>query len=1122
MGFTVSLRAKNRLLDYLDKFYLGWFSPAHFDQKVQQYYIQYHEDSFLFVFQSIRSEISVWALLVTPAFQEDELLWKFSANVKNTFEKESLLRAAIFAFRTRQSPNFDDLSEEFQAEVRQAINNLQTVVAAEKLKLDQLKYFNPSESSSDVEIETLQVDLNTEKPAPAFFVDQLLELELSNHKNTSNAHKLPAQFAILIQKTKSQHSGFDSLRLSPVILPSRDRNQITPLPFSINQWNRFEVENIPPLLKSLLQQILVDQDEKHSLRVQKEQFSHLLQSALLDHILEHHTPIFFKENNSYRSVNKVTVEHALISFSPSENGIDLRPQLELHTHQNIPFKMTQPLLGFHHRESGTILFLNDSMQSCYLLQLPKEDNWTSFGLFVSGTPWFPANSLAIVVDRLKNLRVQNLIIETKVKPRHRVKVQPVPILRYFDSEDGTVFFNLDYDYDLAFKSFLNSTTLSGEIKLKTNPDFEKKCREFVFNYLPLQTLQKPYRKAGYYFNFKISREQFESWILQGADDLLNRGYQIFNLRLAKSHTVSKTARIQVESHQQGQWLKLQLQLKGQKNSVLSDLDVSRGFIQDCKGNLYKIHPEDLQQIRKLLILGESPSEWQVPLENPQILVNLLSESFLGDKTLQIIRQTQTKFDYLQQFKAIHIDRQQANQLRPYQLDGVYWLSQLYRANLNGCLADEMGLGKTCQSLVFLDWCKKFNNRSLNLIVAPVSALSNWMNEVSRFAPSLKIHLYYGNQRHYQRTAIFENDIILTSYATLLSDEQWMRKQKFDCLIIDESQTIKNSATKTAQALKKIKSRFRLALSGTPLENSSLELHSLIDFLHPGYLGTKTWFRRRFFKPVERGKVQQTRELLRQLVKPMILRRTKDEVALELPPKLESMIRLKMNQDQQQAYRETARFYHKRISSQIKDTGFDRSGLYVLEGMLRLRQVCLEPQLANPDFDTISSVKLDYLQEVLPELYNQKKRVLIFSQFTAMLDRVSWMLDGLKLNYERLEGHHDLKQRRRAIEAFQNSSQLFLISLKAGGTALNLTAADYVILLDPWWNPAAEAQAIDRAHRIGQTKPVMVYRLICENTIEEKIINLQEHKRELFDSLIGNQQGPLQQLSMQEIMDLFDN
>ena len=289
------------------------------------------------------------------------------------------------------------------------------------------------------------------------------------------------------------------------------------------------------------------------------------------------------------------------------------------------------------------------------------------------------------------------------------------------------------------------------------------------------------------------------------------------------------------------------------------------------------------------------------------------------------------------------------------------------------------------------------------------------------------------------------------------------------------------------------SKFRLALSGTPLENNTLELQALVDFLNPGYLGTKAWFRRRFTKPVERGQVEETRDLLKQLVEPMILRRTKDQVALELPSKTESVVNLKMDDDQTQAYRETAKFYHKRVMSQINDTGLERSGVYVLEGMLRLRQVCLEPQLANPEFDGISSVKINYLQELLPELIAQDKRILLFSQFTSMLDKLAWMLDGLQLDYERLQGQHDLKKRQRAIDSFQTNCHLFLISLKAGGTALNLTAADYVILLDPWWNPAAEAQAIDRAHRIGQNKPVMVYRLICENTIEEKILELQDKK-----------------------------
>lgn len=1121
-GLRVAAKTKNRLLDYLDKFYLGWFSPAHFDQKVEEFYFQCGEEAFVFaIYNSLKSKTE-WAILVTPAFKEDELKWSFSPEIKNTYERESLIRSAIFAFRTRVSPELHDLSPTFQEKLIVVTNELTSIIQLEHQKLTSLKNFNPSKNADSVNIETITINNKSDRSPPAFFVDQLLDLELNSLEKKEIDNKLPATFSIVLEKNKLQISGFNSLKLIPAILPLRNKNQVTPLPFTMFQWRRFSVEKMPPLMEPLLKGALEDLADKHNLRVQKDQLSHMLQPLLFEHILQNNTPLFLKDNNSYRPLSIKQILTGSISFSPSENGLDLRPRLDLQDEaQSFP-TLIEPIYGLLNQDCNNLLILSESMDSSHLLKFPQDSAWINLGVFVVKTPWFPANSIESVVERLNNLNIANFTIQSKALARHLVQVQPIPTLRYFDSEQGDVFFNLDFNYDTIFQKFLKSTKLQGELKLKTNPDFEKTCREFIFSHLPLETLSKTYRRAGYSFEFKTSRDIFESWIHEGADEIMARGYEVFNLRLAKSHNNSRSARIQVESHQQGQWLKLQMQLKGQPDSQLSNLDINRGFIQDKKGQLYKIHPEDLKQLRKLLILGENPTEWQVPVENPHILINFLSESFLSEKTLKLIRDTQTRFDKIREFGSIDISHQQAEKLRPYQLEGVYWLSALYRARLNACLADEMGLGKTCQSAVFLDWCQKQKPNSLHLIVVPVSALSNWANEIARFAPALKVHLYYGNQRHYHRDQIQECNTILTSYGTLLSDEQWIRKQNFHCLVIDESQTIKNSSTKTAKALKKIKSTFRIALSGTPLENNSLELHSLVDFLHPGYLGTKTWFKRRFFKPIERGEVQATRELLRKLTKPMILRRTKDEVALELPPKSESTIMLKMDNDQKEAYRRTAKYYQKRIASQIKDTGLERSGVYVLEGMLRLRQICLEPQLANSEFEGLSSVKMAYLQELLPDLINQNKRVLIFSQFTAMLEKVSWMLDGLQLPHERLEGHHNLKQRKHAVDSFQNGANLFLVSLKAGGTALNLTAADYVILIDPWWNPAAEMQAIDRAHRIGQTKPVMVYRLICENTIEEKIISLQEHKQELFDSLISNQKGPLQQLSMQEVMDLFND
>lgn len=1116
----MSKSAKNRVLDHLDQFYLGWFSPAHFDQKVEHFYFECLEESFLFIIQPPKSLNIQWVLLLEPAFVEDDLIWQFSENIKTTFEKESITRAAVFAFRTRQVKTAQELPSVFQETLQTVIQHRELSLQSEKNKMHQLAFFRPSENQDKVNIETIEADSSASKPLPSFLLDQLHEMELIQHSKANTLKQLPAQFGISLEKSKVQINGSHTIRLNPVIIPIERAKQVKPLPFTLNQWNRFDVSGIPEFLTPLLRQVLDDQQNKHSLRVQKDQLSHLLRPTLVSYILQNEIPLFLKDGQRIKTVQLETIRSAQLEFSPSDNGLDLRPQLILDIGSNKKAKITSPIFSLAVEEQNQIFFLWESMDSICLIQLPQELSWFTIGQFIRQTPWLPTSALSTVVKRLKGLQISKLKIQTQVIPRHRVQVQPIPVIRYHETLEGDVYFQLSFDYQTPFNKFLKKTKLNGEIKVKNHEQFEKTCREFVISQLPFKFLQKPYRKAGINFEFKIYREEFDAWLLHGAEDLLDRGYEIFNLKLAKKHAKSKLVRIKVDSHQQGQWLKLQIQLEGAKNNQnLKNLDIARGFIQDERGELLKIHPEDLKQLQKLLILGEQPEEWQVPVESPQILMNLLGEGSIGRKTLRLIRKTQERMSEIQKFGPIEISIKQARMLRPYQLDGVHWISRNYRGALNSCLADEMGLGKTCQSVVFLDWCHKKSDRP-HLVVAPLSALSNWLNEIKQFAPSLKVHLYHGNQRHYQREKFQSCNVIITSYGTLLSDEQWMQKQQFHCLVLDESQTVKNSGTRTARALKKMNSKFRLALSGTPLENNTLELQALVDFLNPGYLGTKAWFRRRFTKPVERGQVEETRDLLKQLVEPMILRRTKDQVALELPSKTESVVNLKMDDDQTQAYRETAKFYHKRVMSQINDTGLERSGVYVLEGMLRLRQVCLEPQLANPEFDGISSVKINYLQELLPELIAQDKRILLFSQFTSMLDKLAWMLDGLQLDYERLQGQHDLKQRQRAIDSFQTNCHLFLISLKAGGTALNLTAADYVILLDPWWNPAAEAQAIDRAHRIGQNKPVMVYRLICENTIEEKILELQDKKRELFESVLGSQNGPLRQLSMQEVLDLF--
>ncbi|MCJ8346051.1 DEAD/DEAH box helicase, partial [bacterium] len=378
--------------------------------------------------------------------------------------------------------------------------------------------------------------------------------------------------------------------------------------------------------------------------------------------------------------------------------------------------------------------------------------------------------------------------------------------------------------------------------------------------------------------------------------------------------------------------------------------------------------------------------------------------------------------------------------------------------------------------------------------------------------------HMGSNREYNT----EVDILLTSYTTLRMDLHLFLNTHFTCLILDESQMIKNPSSLQTKAVKELKAKQKIALSGTPLENNTQELWSLFDFLNPKFLGTRKWFRTNFSNLIEVGKVEAKARTLRALISPMVLRRNKDVVSSELPEKTEFNITLQMSDDQTTAYHITAKYFRERIKKHFDAQGVSGAGPLVLTGMMRLRQTCLLPELANQEFLGISSCKIDYLRETLPKILENGHKILIFSQFIGVLDHVKILMEELDINFSHFDGSHSRKYRQEQIDQFQDNPdrKVFLISLKSGGTALNLVAADYVFLLDPWWNPAIENQAIDRSHRIGQKKAVFVYRLIVEKTIEEKIQKLQKDKQDLLEKLFINSNVPNLQ-NPKDLLNFFD-
>jgi SNF2 family DNA or RNA helicase len=477
-------------------------------------------------------------------------------------------------------------------------------------------------------------------------------------------------------------------------------------------------------------------------------------------------------------------------------------------------------------------------------------------------------------------------------------------------------------------------------------------------------------------------------------------------------------------------------------------------------------------------------------------------------------------------------------MRGYQSEGLNWLNFLQTSGLGGCLADDMGLGKTIQTLALLQHNRetrsapgttgnqsertlfdKPETKLTSLLVVPASLVYNWENEIRRFVPTMKVCSYKGNQRK-KSTSYFHNfDIILSSYHTIRQDIDLISSFNFHYIILDESQVIKNPASMLYKTVTQLKSEFKLVLTGTPVENSLTDLWTQLNFVNPGLLGDLSFFRREFAKPIETLGDDEKEVKLRKIIQPFILRRTKEMVAKDLPPLTEQTVYCDMTDDQEKIYDEEKSAVRNSILKSITSSGPEKSTIIVLQGLMKLRQISNHPVMAYDEY-TSGSGKFETVLQDIQSVISEGHKILVFSSFVKHLDLYAEELKKNRIRYAMLTGAST--NREKIVNSFQNDpeNKIFLISLKAGGVGLNLTAADYVFILDPWWNPASEMQALNRAHRIGQDKSVFVYRYITSNSIEEKIIRLQEKKSKLADTFISSN-NPLKDIDIEQILNLIE-
>lgn len=544
------------------------------------------------------------------------------------------------------------------------------------------------------------------------------------------------------------------------------------------------------------------------------------------------------------------------------------------------------------------------------------------------------------------------------------------------------------------------------------------------------------------------------------------------------------------------------------------------YIKLADGSIGEIPQEWLERYKHLFNLGEETKQG-VRLSNFHL--TLLDELLSDTERVQTDQEFHTRLQRLKNFNGLtshDLPQGLVGELRPYQKAGVDWLHFLHEFNFGGCLADDMGLGKTIQVLAFLLSLREGKHpQKPDLIVLPRSLLVNWQREIERFTPGLRSLQYFGSARDKDYSEFDQYDLVMTTYGVLLRDVEKLREYPFHYVVLDESQAIKNPVAQTAKAARLLKCEHRLVMTGTPVENSTFELWSQFAFLNPGLLGNLEYFRSEFGTPIEKNNDEGKADFLRKMVYPFILRRTKDQVAPELPPRTERVLYSDMEPGQRKYYNRLRDYYRGLLLGMVEEKGMDHSRMKILEGLLRLRQVCNHPALVDRQFRG-ESAKFELLMETLETLHSENHKALIFSQFVEMLRILRAEMDRRQLKYTYLDG--STQDRQGQVDIFQSDPSIpfFLISLKAGGVGLNLTAADYVIHIDPWWNPAVEMQASDRTHRIGQDKPVFVYKLIARDSVEEKILQLQERKRNLVDQLISTEKHFLKALTAEDVQVLF--
>ncbi|HEV3223114.1 MAG TPA: DEAD/DEAH box helicase [Puia sp.] len=924
------------------------------------------------------------------------------------------------------------------------------------------------------------------------YVGKVEKLELAKFVNTEKFNEPDRQLVFSLRKTQEQE-----------VNKYLNRNS----PFS-GMWENIihtEGEELPDDTKALIIEYLHPRYRKL--------FSELYENPFI-FFLNGHRP--FKTSN-LQSVN-LSPDPVIPSFkvTVNKNNIEIKAYTKI-TGQSID--LTQNKCN-----SQVILFFNNYL---YLWEKPEDiavvSKFNDGKMVFSKSDW-PEQLRSFVIPLQKDYHVEfenDLIREVKSgDPERKILLQ----------EKGDY---LLFQPVFSYKGF--ETTSIGKDQLLV-PDGDKvlliqrnKEKETAF-ITQLQSLHSQF----------IQPQGSSGLALRGSDVLKNNWFFLFMDAMQEMKVTVhgfdalknfrfNTSRPQTKIHisSSTDWFDARVDIIfGDQKVTIADVKKAlankQQFVPLNDGTLGVLPDEWVKRYALLFRVGEGKSN---ELRLSRYHLSVIDELYENRNEEELIIHLEKKYEQLKEFKKIkEIDPplHLTNILRPYQVHGFHWLNYLHEVNWGGILADDMGLGKTIQALSFLHHFKYHYGKLRALVVCPTTLIFNWENEIKKFAPELTYRIHHGGERLRNKEALNDYEIIITTYGTLRSDIKLLMDMPLDYVVLDESQAIKNPASKVTKAACLLRAKHRLCMSGTPLQNNTFDIFAQMNFLNPGMLGSIEFFRQEFAIPIDKFGDPDRKDHLRKLLYPFILRRTKEQVARDLPEKTETILFCEMEDEQRKVYDAYRNDYRDKILGTIESQGIQKSQLTILQGLMKLRQICDSPAILNETEKYPNhSIKLDELAREISENIGNHK-ALIFSQFLGMLALIREKLTELEIPYAYFDGSTTAPDREKAIREFQDndSCRVFLISLKAGGVGLNLTAADYVYIVDPWWNPAVEQQAIDRTHRIGQTKNIFAYRMICKDSIEDKILLLQDRKRILAKDLIADDDGFVKSLSREDVEYLF--